>query len=299
MYAAVSGRVEYQNDLIQVSSVYEISGDVDLSIGNIDFNGTVVVHGNVISGMTIRATGDVTIYGGVQDSSVEAGGDVTIMNGLQGRGQGTVVAQGTLSAKFIEQSRVRAGTLVRADEIVHSEVESGGDVQVTGKRGSVVGGVIRACHMVAAQTVGAIGHPRTIIEVGADPQMAKRWKDLGIQLGKYRKKLEEVQKIVNYLLSKGSETGINQERLQQAFATKVKCLQIVQSMEKEYAQLKKKLEGADTGVIHVTDTIYPGSVLRISNLSYNVSGTQIKKTTFKISEGEIRLTPCNYVNRSH
>jgi uncharacterized protein (DUF342 family) len=219
------------------------------------------------------------------------------MNGLQGRGQGRVSAQGILSAKFIEQSRVRAGALVRADEIVHSEVDSDGDVQVTGKHGSIVGGVIHAYHMVAAQTVGAVGHPRTVIEVGTNPEMAKRRKDLGLQLEKNRKKLEDVQKIVSYLIPRSGEPGANQERLQQAFATKVSYLQIVQSMEKEYTELQKKLEGAGNGVIHVLDTIYPGAVLRISNLNYNVSRVPIKKTTFKISEREIRLFPCDYVNR--
>ena len=56
-YAAIDGKVEYCNYDLRIVNVLDISGDVDLNIGNIDFNGDVNITGNVITGVTIRAMG--------------------------------------------------------------------------------------------------------------------------------------------------------------------------------------------------------------------------------------------------
>ena len=44
--AVISGKITKQEDRITILPIYEISGDVDISIGNIDFVGDVVIHGN-------------------------------------------------------------------------------------------------------------------------------------------------------------------------------------------------------------------------------------------------------------
>ena len=40
----MDGKIEMTNERITILPVYEVSGDVDLSIGNIDFRGDVIVH---------------------------------------------------------------------------------------------------------------------------------------------------------------------------------------------------------------------------------------------------------------
>ena len=65
-YAAIDGKVEYCNYDLRIVNVLDISGDVDLNIGNIDFNGDVNITGNVITGVTIRAMGSIYIGGYVE-----------------------------------------------------------------------------------------------------------------------------------------------------------------------------------------------------------------------------------------
>ena len=57
MFAEKTGRVDYKNRSVTVSSCYTVSGDADLSVGNISFNGDVLIKGNVISDITIEASG--------------------------------------------------------------------------------------------------------------------------------------------------------------------------------------------------------------------------------------------------
>ena len=40
-YSAIDGKVEYRNTDLNVIGVLQIEGDVDLNIGNVDFNGDV------------------------------------------------------------------------------------------------------------------------------------------------------------------------------------------------------------------------------------------------------------------
>lgn len=293
MYAAVSGRVEYKNDLVQVSDVYEVPGNVDMTVGNIEFAGSVIVRGSVASRMKIRAAGEVTVCGGVQDAEIVAGGDVTIMNGLQGQGIGSVTTEGTLYAKFIEQGIVRAQNVV-TDEIINSHVESGEDVIVIGKHGFISGGVIRARRTVAAQTIGTEHSPKTRVEVGVDPETSRRYVTVKKLIEEKGKTLEELKKAADYLLPRSEQNAVLKEKLRQVVTTKVQFMQELCSLERERDDLAECLNSMDGGMVHVLDTIYPGATVVISGVSYPITGTPIRNATFKLSGQEVEFITCQY-----
>lgn len=293
MYAAVSGRVEYKNDLVQVSDVYEIPGNVDMTVGNIDFAGSVIVRGSVASRMKIHASGEVTVCGGVQDAEIIAGGDVTIMNGLQGQGVGSVTTDGTLYAKFIEQGIVKARNVV-TDEIISSHVESSEDVIVIGKHGFIAGGVIRARRTVAAQTIGTEHNPKTRVEVGVDPETSRRHVVVKKLLEEKNKTIEELKKAADYLLPRSETDPDLKEKLRQVVTTKVQFMQEVYELNREKSDLETRLNNMGGGMIHVLDIIYPGAVVVVSGLSYPVTGTPIRNATFKVSGEEVTFLSCQY-----
>lgn len=76
---------------IGVEPVLKISGNVDISTGNIRFKGDVIVLGNVQEGMTVQASGKVTIKGMVYGAKIGAQGDVTVEQNITGS---SVVAGG-------------------------------------------------------------------------------------------------------------------------------------------------------------------------------------------------------------
>ena len=59
----MDGKIEKSGERIVILPVYEVNGDADLSVGNIDFRGDVIIHGAVCSGLTVKATGTVTVDG--------------------------------------------------------------------------------------------------------------------------------------------------------------------------------------------------------------------------------------------
>ncbi len=64
--ATMSGRIEFENGRITIKNFLEISEDVDVLTGDIDFDGDVLVHGSVTSGRKIRAGGTLTVQGSVE-----------------------------------------------------------------------------------------------------------------------------------------------------------------------------------------------------------------------------------------
>ncbi|MDH5183800.1 MAG: FapA family protein, partial [Gammaproteobacteria bacterium] len=86
--------------------------DVDLKSGNIEFDGTVIVKGDVKSGMKVKASGDINVMGTVDAATMEAEGSVTVNGGIIGHGavrddkgnlrtgSGYVKAKGSVMARF-------------------------------------------------------------------------------------------------------------------------------------------------------------------------------------------------------
>lgn len=61
LIAASPGHVEFTGRSFQVKPVMEVPGNVDFSVGNINFLGDVHIHGDVLSGFTVRAMGNIVV----------------------------------------------------------------------------------------------------------------------------------------------------------------------------------------------------------------------------------------------
>ena len=135
---------------ISVSNVYEVQADVDTSTGDIEYNGSVNVKGNVRTGFKIRAKGDVEISGVVEGALIIADGDVILHRGIQGMGRCQIIAKGNLVSRFIESAVVAVNGYIETDTILHSKITAKGDIFVRGKNGNIIGGNVRSTSLIEA-----------------------------------------------------------------------------------------------------------------------------------------------------
>ena len=169
LVATRAGHVEFISRCFQVKPVLEIGGDVDFSTGNINFLGDVHIQGDVTSGFSVRAMGNVTVDGLVEAASVEAGGDVVVAKGVVGNSQAVLMAQRGIFAKYLENCSDYARENLQADCIINCDVYSDGTVQVRSGRGTILGGRIRAAQEVSASVVGSRSERQTTIDLGGMP----------------------------------------------------------------------------------------------------------------------------------
>lgn len=76
--ALIDGRPQFKNNIFEVSEIYEVKRDVDLSTGNIKFDGTVVVYGSVTEGMKVEGGAGIEIYKNVSGAEVVSTGNIII-----------------------------------------------------------------------------------------------------------------------------------------------------------------------------------------------------------------------------
>jgi uncharacterized protein (DUF342 family) len=298
MYAKVSGMVDFINNTLTVLNVYTVKGDCNLSTGNIDFDGSVYIQGNVISGLVIKASGTVTVAGVVEGSEIIAGGNIELKTGIQGMDKGRLIAAGSVNAQFIERATVVAGSDIIADSIVHSTVEAGRSLIMTGRRGNLMGGIIRATSEVIANVIGSTGNTQTIIEVGIVPQKRTRMKFLLAEQQRLREEQDKLDKLEMYL-GRGTSnmTKENAEKiLKSARENRNRNNQLSEEYAEEIYRLEYDSNNATGGRVHVLGTAYPGTKIIIASGSYKVD-ERVTFATFKYKEGEVIITACEAKTR--
>ncbi len=169
-YAQSDGKIEVKDGKIDIQNVHEITGDVDMIIGKVEFFGDIIIHGNVEEGVVIRAGRNIEIHGSTSIANLYAGGDIILSRGIQGGNKAKIAARGSIFADFIEHTIVEAGGTVQANIIMNSNISAKEKVIATGKKGAIIGGYVNAIKGVEATNAGNTAEIKTIIHCGYEAQ---------------------------------------------------------------------------------------------------------------------------------
>lgn len=278
LFASVAGHVVTHGNRVNVLPVFEIKGNVDYSTGDVHFVGTVVVRGNVTSGFTVEAEQDIEVHGYVDAGFLRAGGHVHVRSGIQGAGRGTVKADGNVSARYIENAVVEAGgDVLVSDAIMHSRVSAGGKVSVTGSKGLIVGGTVRADQEVSAAVIGANLATATEIEVGANPALRDELRSTQAALVQTEQALERATsatRMLKELEQRGEPLPTEKkEALLKLVRSTYHLMGERETLTQRLLKLEEELEARKNGRVRVTDTVHPGVKVTIGRSSYFVYDT--------------------------
>jgi uncharacterized protein (DUF342 family) len=165
LVAQHDGCVQRAGGRLTVRKLYEVAGNVDFKVGNIDFDGRVTITGDVLPGFSVKATGDVAITGMVENASIEAGQHLSIKGGVAGRGTTRLQAGGRIEARYLRGTSVEGGErVVVTAECVDSQIACEGDLLV--EKGTIIGGSVRAGGDVRANLLGSDMGVATSITAG-------------------------------------------------------------------------------------------------------------------------------------
>lgn len=294
LYSDVDGHVSLTDGRVFVSDTYEIPADVGSSTGDIDYDGSIVIKGNVITGFTVKARGDIEVYGVVEGAYLEAGGQIVLRRGMQGMNKGILKAYGNIISKFIENAEVIAGGYINTDSIMHSKVSAKGDIIVGGRRGFVTGGVIRSGTMISLKTAGSHMGTNTVLEVGIDPRVLDEFRELEKHIATLKAEREKINQIVAMVrkrLHSGSSISSDKlEELKLVTQTSIHLNTQLTEATQKYDALKLEVEYNESGVIRVQDTVYPGTKIIISNVVYYVRDA-LQHIKFIRDRAEIKQIP--------
>lgn len=294
LFSEVDGHVSLTDGRVFVSDTYEVPADVDPSTGDIDYEGNVVVRGNVITGFTVKAKGDIEIYGVVEGAYLEAGGQIILRRGIQGMNKGVIRAQSNIISRFIENAEVISGGYINTDSIMHSKVSAKGDIVVGGRRGLITGGVTRSGTMISLKTAGSHMGTNTLLEVGVDPRVMDEFRELEkriVSMKSEKEKISQALAVVRKKLSGGYNlTHDKLASLKQITKASIQLdAQISEAMGK-YNVLKVEVDSNVVGMVKIEDKAYPGTKIIISNVIYYVKDP-IQHSKFVRDRADIKVVP--------
>lgn len=216
LITACEGNLSFRTGRFHVEKILNIGGNVDNSVGNIDFTGSVSVKGDVLEGFTVKAKGDITVMGIVEGATLIAGGSITLYKGMRGMKSGCLESSGDITAKFLEDCRIYAKGNIQAEYIINSEVSCGNNLTLNGRRAAFIGGVCSVYNVMDVKTVGAMSQITTLVTLGVTPQLLEEVESLKKEIADITAQLDECRKNINYLNTRqkaGSITPKQTEKL--------------------------------------------------------------------------------------
>lgn len=292
LIASMAGQLVISNNKLNVVPVIEVKEDVDLSTGNIEFVGSVIVRGSVQNGFTVKAEGNVEIYGTVSGGTVE-GKNIVIRMGIQGMNNGYIKAEENVSAKFMENATVYAGGSVQVlDVILHSHVSAGKHVIVEGRRGQITGGKIMAGEEIRAKIVGTHRSPNTDLEVGVNPMLREEYLNLRKDIKKLEFSYDQTIKGLTILRAMDQRTmpEDKKEMLLKLTKAQFQFAGQLETMRNRIIEIELAFEEMKSGRIKIADTVYPGIKIAIGSLVKPVREIS-RFITYYADEGEIKTAP--------
>lgn len=293
MYSDVSGNVTLINGTVFVSNLYEVPADVGASTGDIDYDGSVLVKGNVLTGYTINATGDIIVEGVVEGAALTAGGKIVLKRGIQGMGKAVMEAEGDVISNFIESATVNSGGKIITDAILHSQITAKDDVQVNGKRGLIAGGSIKTKTCIKAKTVGSSMGTTTELEIGIDPTVGERYHAIEREMDALETERESLMQNLKIFKNRMDANGgrLDEEKLKTLKSINDRTKEIdwkIQENSAEYELLGKELSRQNGGKIIVENIAFPGVKMTISNVSSYIH-TETHHSAFVRDGADIRV----------
>ena len=292
MSADVDGHVTLVDGQVFVANVYTVD-NVNASTGNIEFEGSVVVLGNVFTNFSVKAKGNIEVRGIVEGATLESGADIIINRGMKGMGRGSLKANQNVIAQFIENAKVEAGGYVSTDAILHSDIIAANEISVTSKKGFITGGRVCAGSLIQVKNLGSEMGSDTLVEVGVDPQAKLRIQQLQKRVSELNKEIKAAQPILNSMAQKIAQgVRMSPDQIknvqQMTLDNKARNDELEASFD-EMDALQQKLERSGQAQVIVTGDVYGGTLISIGDVSMTVRQT-MSYCRFVKQGGEVKMT---------
>ena len=301
LVATIAGQPGLGSNGVFVNPVVEVS-NVDLSTGNIAFEGTIHITGDIKSGMHLNVSGDVIVSGMMEAAEINAGGNVSVKRGIVGHaGSQTddniqlastakICCKGSVQAQFMEYAHIQAGDSISIDvSALQCELVARNEVTV-GKKGSrsghIVGGRVQATNCVNAMELGSSAGVKTLVEVGFDPfldeELAAKEQLLQRKLGE----MERVLQLIAYFTKdpKKAEGGIGEK----VEGTRRQLASDINILVTEQAQLNEKNVVVEQAYVKIGKAFHEGVEIWIGKHVWQVVN-DFGSGTAKLHDGQVTV----------
>ena len=295
-FATVGGKITELNNRVNIFPVHELFGDVDLSTGNIEFNGDVIIHGNVLEGMSIKASGTITVDKVVESAYIDGKKGVILRGGVLGKNGAKVRSKGNITAQFIEYADVKTDADIEADSFLDSNVYAGGSIKLNGKKGCIVGGTTHAVRSVEAREIGNQVGANTDVSVGVPQQVYAQMMTIDQETQDDECQLQRIEEGLIQFETIMRQKGLpfhNDPRRMALVKEKLRLSAQIAGRREEVVGLQRIINASNDACVQVVRNVYPGTRVSVDGQCVQVQEVQ-KAVEFKKYMGRVGMFNIGY-----
>jgi hypothetical protein len=274
--ASTYGRFIYEQGELSVDPLYTVRGDVDLTIGNIDFIGKVIIQKDIVDDFSVSAREGIEVKGIIGAADVESDKDLIVDGGINGKGKGIIKSKGIISSKYLNEVNVFCSKDIEIRKsIINSDVKTKGKIMCL--TGSIIGGSTCAYKGIEAGVVGADLGTVTHISAGLDYELEDRIREYEDKLEVIAKELRQIERVVEPVLA--NKVALNTFPVEKRNLI-LKVLKSFKVLQTEDARIREKLETINrdsmkgsVNEIRIKDVLYSGTHVTIGKCSKKIKMT--------------------------
>jgi uncharacterized protein (DUF342 family) len=316
LLSAITGQPIIITNGVIVSPVLSIE-KVNFETGNVRFDGSIIVAGDVIDGMKIYAVEDIIIEGNVDNAKIEcmgnltikgfvtgncqllAHGDIVVKGGVQGSGDellegeypAKIVSHGSVIVSFAENFDIEAGLDIIVEKyamnnhlMAQNKIVAGS--KNTGKKSSIIGGVAWAMMLIKAASIGSNVGLKTKVRVGFNPYIYKRIANIKKMLEPNEKEQDGIQKILEFMAHHPEKS--NPDILEKLHHTLCKLQAMAELYRGELKELTANSNVIEGARIIAERGVCTGTEIRINDKIWKAQENRAK-SIFRIENREITI----------
>ena len=252
----IDGQLIQKGKSLSVEPLLTIPGNVDYATGNIDFLGSVIVKGNVISGFSIKSGEDIYIEGLVEDCELNAEGSIMVNNGILGNEEflHTIYAKEGIKAQFIQHMKIKTnGSVEVNNHILHSTVEAGDKVIVTSGTGKIIGGEIKAQKGIECNIAGGPFETPTKLILDVYSETVKEESEINKEMLVLEENKFKIEKLLKDVEALKQLSAINNRYI---------------TLQEDRSFIEEQRQSIKTHSIRVLNKVYPGVIIKIGRELY-------------------------------
>lgn len=281
--ATTDGNINFKGGAFYIDQVVTISGDVDASVGNINFVGDVIVKGEVQEGFKISSNANIVVAGNVNGASLEADGDVIIKKGCI---NSKVVAHGSVTINFCERSNIKCDGTLTSSNFVICDVYCG-ELCVKGGTGGLMGGKYTSLSSVEISNIGTKNYTPTLLTVGDNALLAEEKEAAIKSIEKTQKSIDDLTLIINFLNEKKKELhNLPEDKekiLGNACRQKIMLGMEINKLNKRIDEINTTLSSRQYLTVNCRGYMYPGVKIIINDAVFKAESEYVR-TKIRLDE---------------
>jgi len=286
-------QAEFTSKLTNDGKTFRIDGNITGGTEHLQCAGSLEVHGDIESGVTLIVEGDCVVHGSVFETSLTATGSVRIDESFVGSGKGKAVSGADVWISVINgQSIVARGSVTIGIEALKADITAYDKIHAPNDR--IIGGKIEAGTEIVVRTLGSEDSQQTKVYLGNRKKLIQRLTDISTEEKNLNDSLPKINDGI-YRLNRMKLDGVALSREQETMGARLRTMRDsyprqMDLFKKEIAQLNLLLKEKSNATLSVNGSVYENVLIDINGFK-EVTETSLTTIRYKMGANGLLKEP--------